>query len=147
MFLRCHKRKKNGKLHQYYSVVENRRLANGRVAQKTVLYLGEITNDQEKAWRKTLKVFDVDQNKPVYKYLFATEDESVCKNIDAIPVRLSQMTLSHPRTFGDCWLGCQIWNELELDAFWQRRIDAFKTAIPFSKAQVVGHQSTDQAGL
>jgi len=133
MFLRCHKRKKNGKLHQYYSVVENRRLANGRVAQKTVLYLGEITNDQEKAWRKTLKVFDVDQNKPVYKYLFATEDESVCKNIDAIPVRLSQMTLSHPRTFGDCWLGCQIWNELELDAFWQRRIDAFKTAIPFSK--------------
>jgi hypothetical protein len=133
MFLRCHKRKKNGKLHQYYSVVENRRLANGRVAQKTVLYLGEITNDQEKAWRKTLKVFDVDQNKPVYKYLFATEDESVCENIDAIPVRLSQMTLSHPRTFGDCWLGCQIWNELELDAFWQRRIDAFKTAIPFSK--------------
>jgi hypothetical protein len=114
-------------------VVENRRLANGRVAQKTVLYLGEITNDQEKAWRKTLKVFDVDQNKPVYKYLFATEDESVCENIDAIPVRLSQMTLSHPRTFGDCWLGCQIWNELELDAFWQRRIDAFKTAIPFSK--------------
>jgi len=84
MFLRCHKRKKNGKLHQYYSVVENRRIANGRVSQKTVLYLGEITNDQEKAWRKTLQVFDVDQNKPVYKYLFATEEESICEDIDAI---------------------------------------------------------------
>jgi len=133
MFLRCHKRKKNGKLHQYYSVVENRRIANGRVSQKTVLYLGEITNDQEKAWRKTLQVFDVDQNKPVYKYLFATEEESICEDIDAIPVRLSHLKLSHPRAFGDCWLGCQIWDELKLDSFWKKRIDGYKTTITFSK--------------
>ena len=133
MFLRCHKRKKNGKLHQYYSVVENRRIANGRVSQKTVLYLGEITNDQEKAWRKTLQVFDVDQNKSVYKYLFATEEESICEDIDAIPVRLSHLKLSHPRAFGDCWLGCQIWDELKLDSFWKKRIDGYKTTIAFSK--------------
>lgn len=133
MFLRCHKRKKNGKLHRYYSVVENRRIANGRVAQKTVLYLGEITNGQEKAWRKTLGVFDVDQNKPVYKYLFAAEDESICNDIDAIPIRLSQLRLSHPRAFGDCWLGCHIWDELLLDSFWQKRIDSYKTSIAFSK--------------
>lgn len=133
MFLRSYRRKKNGKHHQYYSVVENRRVANGRVAQKTVLYLGEITNDQEKAWRKTLKVFDADQKKPVYKYLFATEEETLCKDIDAIPIRLSQLKLSKPRTFGDCWLGCQIWDELQLDTFWQKRIDHYQTAIPFSK--------------
>ena len=133
MFLRCYKRKKNGKLHHYYSVVENRRIANGRVAQKTVLYLGEITSDQEKAWRKTLQVFDVDQNKPVYKYLFATEEESICEDIDAIPVRLSHLKLSHPRAFGDCWLGCQIWDELKLDSFWKKRIDGYKTTITFSK--------------
>jgi len=133
MFLRCYKRKKNGKLHHYYSVVENRRIANGRVAQKTVLYLGEITSDQEKAWRKTLQVFDVDQNKPVYKYLFATEEESICEDIDAIPVRLSHLKLSHPRAFGDCWLGCQIWDELKLDSFWKKRIDGYKTTIAFSK--------------
>ena len=133
MFLRCHKRKKNGKLHQYYSVVENRRIANGRVSQKTVLYLGEITNDQEKAWRKTLQVFDVDQNKPVYKYLFATEEESICEDIDAIPVHLSRLKLSHPRAFGDCWLGCQIWDEIKLDSFWKKRIDGYKTTIAFSK--------------
>ncbi len=54
MFLRCNKRKKDGKVHRYYSVVENRRLANGRVAQKPILYLGEITGDQQKAWRKSL---------------------------------------------------------------------------------------------
>lgn len=133
MFLRCHKRKKNGKLHRYYSIVENRRIANDRVAQKTVLYLGEITSSQEKAWRKTLEVFDADQNRPVHRYLFATEDETTCQDIDAIVVHLSQLTLSNPRTFGDCWLGCRIWDELQLDAFWQKRIDHYRTTLPFSK--------------
>ena len=133
MFLRCYKRKKNGKLHQYYSIVENRRIAKGRVTQKTVLYLGEITSGQEKAWRKTLNVFDADQNKPVHKYLFAAEEGSICQDIDAIPVRLSHMKLSNPRAFGDCWLGCKIWDELQLDSFWEKRIDQYKTAVPFSK--------------
>lgn len=133
MFLRCHKRKKNGKLHRYYSVVENKRIANGRVAQKTVLYLGEITSSQEKAWRRTLEVFDADQNKPVHKYLFATEDQTTCQDVDAICVRLSQLKLSNPRAFGDCWLGCHIWDELQLDAFWQQRIDHYKSTLPFSK--------------
>ena len=41
MFLRCTMRNKNGKEHRYWSLVENRRLADGRVAQRHVLYLGE----------------------------------------------------------------------------------------------------------
>lgn len=133
MFLRCYKRKKNGKQHKYYSIVENRRVGHGRVTQKTVLYLGEITNDQEKAWRKTLEIFDTDQDKAVHKYLFAAEEGSICEDVDAIPIRLSHMKLAHPRAFGDCWLGCKIWDELQLDSFWESRIDQYKTAIPFSK--------------
>jgi hypothetical protein len=42
MFLRCNIRKKDGKTHHYWSVVENRRLAEGRIVQRHVLYLGEI---------------------------------------------------------------------------------------------------------
>lgn len=133
MFLRCNKRKKDGKVHRYYSVVENRRLANGRVAQKPILYLGEITGDQQKAWRKSLEVFDVDQNRPVQKYLFAVEDGQSCQDIDAIPVKLSGMVLSNPRDFGDCWLGCRIWRQLGLDEFWAKRIDTRKRPIPLSK--------------
>ena len=133
MFLRSYRRKKNGKLHRYYSVVENRRVANGHVIQKTVLYLGEITGDQEKAWRKTLKVFDADQNKPVYKCLFATEEPVCPEDIDTIGVYLSQLRLSKPRTFGDCWLGCHLWESLHMDSFWQKRIDRHKTTVAFSK--------------
>ena len=51
-------RKKNGKEHRYFSVVEKRHLADGKDTQRQVLYLGEINDSQEAAWRKTLEVFD-----------------------------------------------------------------------------------------
>ena len=58
MFLRCTNRKKDGKQHRYWSVVENRRVAGGRVVQRQVLYLGEINDSQREAWRKTIEVFE-----------------------------------------------------------------------------------------
>ena len=42
MFLRGTIRKKNGKEHRYWSIVENKRVAGGKVRQRHVLYLGEI---------------------------------------------------------------------------------------------------------
>jgi hypothetical protein len=56
MFLRCHRRKKDGKEHRYYSVEESRRLQSGRVVQRRVLCLGEINDSQQAAWRKTCGV-------------------------------------------------------------------------------------------
>jgi hypothetical protein len=46
MFSRATARKKDGKEHRYWSVVENRRVAGGRVVQRHVLYLGEINSSQ-----------------------------------------------------------------------------------------------------
>src|SRR5581483_818710 len=40
MFLRSTNRKKDGKDHRYFSLVEKRRLPGGKTAQRTVLYLG-----------------------------------------------------------------------------------------------------------
>src|ERR1700738_4082103 len=59
MFLRRTERKKNGKSHHYWNVVENKRLDDGRVVQRHVLYLGEINSSQAAAWRKAIEVFDV----------------------------------------------------------------------------------------
>jgi hypothetical protein len=58
MFLRATTRKKDGKTHRYWSVVENRRLADGRVLQRHVLYLGEINDTQAHAWRRSIEVLD-----------------------------------------------------------------------------------------
>lgn len=49
MFVRCTKRKKAGKEHHYWSLVENKRVARGRVVQRHVLYLGEINDSQQEA--------------------------------------------------------------------------------------------------
>ena len=61
MFLRNTLRKKDGKSHRYFSVVENRRLPASRTLQRTVLYLGEIDDQQRAAWQKTLEVFEDDE--------------------------------------------------------------------------------------
>jgi hypothetical protein len=62
MFLRSTNRKKDGKSHRYFSVVGNRRLPGNRTVQRTVLYLGEINDRQQAERRKTLEVFDEQEN-------------------------------------------------------------------------------------
>jgi len=133
MFLRAHKRWKNGKQHRYFSVVENRRVAGGKVAQRTVLYLGEINDSQQVAWRKTLEVFDEVRNESRQLSLFPEDRPIPPDAIDAIQVHLSQMKLRRPRAFGDCWLGCWLWRQLELDAFWQRRLADQRGDVPWEK--------------
>lgn len=61
MFLRSTIRRKDGKEHRYWSVVEAKRVAGGRVVQRPVLYLGEINSSQELAWRKSIEVLEADR--------------------------------------------------------------------------------------
>ena len=133
MFLRSYKRKKNGKWHRYFSVVENRRVAKNKTVQRTVLYLGEITSPQENAWRKTLEVFDADTGKRQQKLLFADNATVAESDIDSIKLKLSQMQLWRPRSFGDCWLGCELWQKLALDQFWTDRLDDSRSDISWTK--------------
>ncbi len=133
MFVRSYKRKKNGKWHEYFSVVENRRVADGTTVQRTVLYLGEITTTQQDTWRKTLEVFDEDTGKQEQKLLFADHVQIAECDIDSIRVKLSQMQLYKPRSFGACWLACWLWQKLGLDEFWSGRIDGVRSDIPWSK--------------
>ena len=43
------------------------------------------------------------------------------------------MQLLRPRSFGDCWLGCQLWRELKLDLFWQSNSATGRGAVPWEK--------------
>jgi hypothetical protein len=70
MFLHQMIRRKDGKEHHYFSVVENKRVAGGRVVQRHVLYLGEINATQERAWRKSIEVFDEGAAEPRTLSLF-----------------------------------------------------------------------------
>lgn len=123
MFLRAKVRKKDGKLHRYYSVVENRRVGGKRrIVQRTVLHLGEINTSQEASWRQTLEVFDEGRQEHRTLSLFPDDEEAVPGSVDSVRVRLSEMELRRPRAFGDCWLGCELWQQLGLEEFWGERL-------------------------
>jgi transposase len=123
MFLRAKVRKKDGKLHRYFSVVENRRVGvKKRTVQRTVLHLGEINGSQESAWRKTLEVFDETRQQPTTLSLFADDEPVAGASLDRVQVKLSEMELRRPRAFGNCWLGCELWRQLGLEEFWQQRL-------------------------
>ena len=121
MFLKRTKRIKDGKTHHYWSVVENRRLINGKVMQRQVLYLGEINDGQQRAWRKSIEVFDEGTRRQVA--LFA-EDALPDDDARAIGVRLGELQLKRPRQWGACWLSCVLWQQLGMDEFWSARLPA-----------------------
>jgi hypothetical protein len=70
MFLRCKKRRKDGKGHPYWSIVENRRVTDGRILQRHVLYLGELNGVQEASWHRTVELFSSDGKTPHQVSLF-----------------------------------------------------------------------------
>jgi transposase len=135
MFLRAKVRKKDGKQHRYFSVVENRRVGQNKTAQRTVLYLGEINDSQEAIWRKTLQVFDEKHQQYTRLSLFPEDREIPAASSDSIQVKLSEMELRRPRAFGNCWLGCELWRQLRLEEFWEEKLaeKVQRETVPWAK--------------
>ena len=122
MFLRKTNRRKNGKVHTYWSVVESVRLSSGRVVQRHLHYLGEMSAAQIESWRKA-----VEPNRPEVETadlpnLIVETQTSPRANEDLIPLHLSEMRLRRPRQWGACWLAGLLWSELRLDRFWAERL-------------------------
>src|SRR5260370_36364344 len=95
MFLRHTSRKKNGKEHRYWSIVENKRVSGGRVVQRPVLYLGEINSSQERAWRKSIEVLDDGASTRSQTLALFPEDrcEAVAPGESVIRLRLAPVPL------------------------------------------------------
>jgi hypothetical protein len=138
MFLRATSRQKNGKQHRYFSIVENKRLADGRVAQRHVLYLGEINSSQELAWRKSIEVLEEGKDKPSTLSLFPEDrcEAEICDE-SMVRVRLSELRVCRPRQWGACWLVVQLWRELELDHFWRERLAASRKGTRWDEVLLV----------
>jgi len=123
MFLKCNRRFKDGKEHRYWSIVESRRCAGSQVVQRPVLYLGEINDSQRASWCRTIEAFDPQRDRTLPLALFPA-DRPVPEHAAGfgVQVRLDQMELHRPRHWGDCWLACQLYEQLGLDRFWAKRL-------------------------
>jgi hypothetical protein len=88
MFLKCSTRKKDGKDHRAWSVVESRRVGRS-VWQRHVLYLGEINDSQRVAWQKSIAVFDEHDGQTRQCALFPEDRTPAASATPAVQVRLS----------------------------------------------------------
>lgn len=130
MFLRSSIRKKNGKVHRYWSIVENKRVGGGRVVQRQVLYLGEINSAQENAWQDAIEVFEDGVVRPRTAPLLEEEEEGDWVSaqtedggaMQRVRIRAAEMTLHRPRQWGGCWLACLLYEQLGLDGFFARSL-------------------------
>ncbi len=121
-FLVCHSRFKNGKDHRYWSIAEKVRTHGGWV-QRHLLYLGEINDSQKASWTKMVDVFDTTQQQTRELALYSADREVPEHAAEyGVQVRLSEFELRRPRQWGACWVGCKLWDQLQLDEFWRERL-------------------------
>jgi transposase len=128
MFLRRYQRTKQGKTHTYYALVESVRTDAGP-RQHVVAHLGELNHDQERRWQRTV-VFHNRQGDAQQLRLFP-DDEHVTlpDDPDVVCVRLSQVTWTNARRFGDVWLARHLWQFLGLDDIINRHVPQGKETV------------------
>jgi hypothetical protein len=122
IFLRSHERRKDGKTNTYWSLVENRRCAGGRVVQRHGLYLGKLTPAQELSWERTAAQFGDTPRLGEALPGLASARELQRQEAAAIAVHLQQFRIERPRQWGACWVGLTVWNLLKLSEFWSSRL-------------------------
>ncbi len=118
MFLKTHRLHKDGKAHIYYSLCESLRVSRSRVVQRTVLHLGELNTTQAERWERTIQAVQEDGQHQQLR-LFTDREGQAPAAQDVAEVLLSSLVVRRPRRFGECWIGCKLWEELGLRAFWE----------------------------
>jgi hypothetical protein len=65
--------------------------------------------------------------------LFPDDREVPPDALDSMQVKLSGLELRRARTYGNCWLACELWHQLVLDEFWQQRLPESREAVSWEK--------------
>jgi transposase len=135
MFLRRNRRRKDGKDHSYWSLVETVRTPDGP-RQRTLCYLGELNGSAQARWLKTIEVFN-EQGEAQQLKLFPSQVEPPPDDPQVARVLLKKVRLERTRQFGSCWLGLQLWKRLQLDRFFEEAMDEHEADVPWSRVVAV----------
>ncbi len=111
MFLRRYERRKNGKRHTYWALVESIRTAQGS-RQKMVAYLGELKKSEQNGWAQLGRRMD-GKERPSPTLFDPPHDPEPEDDVEL--VRIKGVQLERMRDFGDVWLALGLWRLLGLD--------------------------------
>lgn len=129
--MRSHHRTKDGKPHQYWSLVETVRTPEGP-RQRTLCYLGELNGSAQSRWLKSIEVFN-EQGESSQLKLFPSEVEPPAEDPSVARVLVNQVRLERTRQFGACFLGWELWKQLRLDQFFEQAVDGSDADVPWSR--------------
>lgn len=129
MFLKSHPRRKDGKSHQYYSLVESVRTARGS-QHRVLAYLGEMNGSTEKAWRKAISLFNGEGQQEQLE-LFPSGTPDLPSGEHVVQVRLDGVRWERPRDFGDLFVAQHVWKLLGLDQLLASKMASSDADVPW----------------
>jgi len=131
MFLRPNRRRKDGKEHNYWSLVESVRTPDGP-RQKLLCHLGELNGSDHARWLRTVEVFN-EQGEAQQLKLFPSHVPSPADDPQVARVLIDRVRLERTRQFGASYLGVELWKRLELDRFFEQAVDDDPADVPWSR--------------
>jgi hypothetical protein len=128
MYLRHTIRKKDGKVHRYWCLVQSVRVGR-RVIQQTVAHLGELDeHGRIEARRLACRLIGTPEQAP----LFDNGSEHLM-----VPVRLKGIRVERSRQFGDVYLALSLWRGTGLEELCEWLLPIGKERIAWAKMAAV----------
>jgi hypothetical protein len=78
-------------------------------------------------------VFDEQQPGYTRLSLFPEGRPVPAEAVDRVQVQRHEMKLRRARPYGNCWLGCELWRQLELDRFWEQKRERGREAVSWAQ--------------
>jgi hypothetical protein len=133
VFLKRCRRRKNGKTHEYWALVESYRTPRGS-RHRVLAYLGELSAHEQKGWGRLATLLDRRaaaraQQLSLFEPPMSLEQEPVPEEVR---VNLKKVRVERTRDFGDVYLGLMLWQMLELDTLVDAEIPRGREDIPWS---------------
>lgn len=132
MFVRRCERRKNGKKHTYWALVESYRTARGS-RQRVVAYLGELKASERNGWAHLGR--HLPERERPHPSLF--EPPPPDELDEEVLVQLSGIRLENLRDFGDVWLAWGLWRLLGLDQLLADLLPAGREEVPWATVAAI----------
>ena len=131
MFVKRCSRKKCGKRHVYWQLVESYRTPRGP-RHRVVAYLGELRSSERRGWARLGRILDgksASKARQLSLFELPGEGEPVP---DQVAVSLRRVRVARTRDFGDVFVGYALWRILDLDELFERELPVGKESVPWS---------------
>lgn len=122
MYLRKIRRRKNGKAHWYWALVQSMRVG-AKVRQRTVAYLGDLADEEATGWEHLVRR---QEGRPLYEPDLVSERKVPAAPVEILPDRVRSERVRH---FGDAFVGLALWRYVGLDRFFAGRMARGREAI------------------